>query len=54
MITVQGEIIVPDNTVDTRTFLDTKNYEIVLYSESQELFEYKDIEFGVPYAPDED
>jgi len=53
-ITVKAEILIPDNSVDKDTFLKTKNYEIVLYSESQDLFEYNDIEYGVPFAPDKD
>lgn len=53
-ITVKAEILIPDNSLENGIYLKTKNYEIVLYSESQDLFEYNDIEYGVPFAPNKD
>lgn len=32
----------------------SKNYDIVKYSETQDLFEYEDIKFGNPFFPNED
>jgi sulfur relay (sulfurtransferase) DsrC/TusE family protein len=34
--------------------IDAKNYKIVKYSETQDLFEYEDIKFGNPFFPNED
>lgn len=51
-IDVKLSLIIPNETADSKEFLKTKNYKIVMYSESQDLFEYEDIEYGVPFVPD--
>ena len=50
-ITVKAEIIIPDKELNNQEFLALENYEIVIYSESQDLFDYEDIEFGNPFVP---
>lgn len=52
-IDVRLEFALPNEEIDQETFLMEKNYTIVMYSETQDLFEYKDIEYGVPFAPEE-
>lgn len=50
-ITVKAEIIIPNQDSSVEEFLELENYRIVVYSESQDLFEYDDIEFGNPFVP---
>ncbi|MBI9015537.1 MAG: hypothetical protein JEZ08_25185 [Clostridiales bacterium] len=50
-ITVKAEIIIPENELNDKEYLTLENYRIVIYSESQDLFDYEDIEFGNPFAP---
>ena len=52
-ISIKAELIIPDDGLSDSEYLALENYRIIKYSESQELFEYKDIEFGIPYAPGE-
>lgn len=42
----------PDNKYTNEEFLKISNYDIVKHSEVQDLFEYDDIKFGDPFAPD--
>jgi len=50
-ISVELNFVIPHNSLNDDQFLSALNYQIVLYNEIQDLFEYDDIEFGVPYAP---
>lgn len=44
---------IPSDLLSDEAFLTSKNFEINQYLQTQDLFEYKDIEFGVPYAPEQ-
>ncbi|MBN2793783.1 MAG: hypothetical protein JXR88_00150 [Clostridia bacterium] len=44
---------IPSDTLSDEAFLTSNNFEINQYLQTQDLFEYKDIEFGVPYAPEQ-
>ncbi len=52
-IEVELLIIIPDENLSDKDYLNTKNYEIISYVETQDLFDYDDIEYGVPYTPGE-
>lgn len=52
-ITVKAEIIIPENKLNGKEYLALENYKIVIYSESQDLFDYEDIEFENPFLPGE-
>lgn len=51
-IEVKLMLNMPDNNYTDEEFLMFSNYEIVKHSEVQDLFEYEDIKFGDPFAPD--
>lgn len=48
------ECIIPDDNLSDMEFLAMRNYKINEYLQTQDLFEYDDIRFGDPYAPNEE
>ena len=53
-IIVKVKFIIPDRKLSDSEYLRKENYEIVKYSETQDLFEYEDIKFGNPFTPESD
>lgn len=43
---------IPSDTVSDEDFLQAENYAIMAYVQTQDLFDYEEIEFGVPFAPE--
>jgi len=51
-IDVTIEFLLVNDELSKAVNLNSPNYEIISYYETQDLFEYDDIRFGNPYAPD--
>lgn len=44
--------IVPSDTLTDELFLAADNYRLIKYQQTQDLFDYEDIQFGNPFAPE--
>ncbi len=50
-ISVELNIPLPRNDLLSERYLKNVNYQIISYVESQDLFDYKDTEYGIPFNP---